>query len=267
MTPTCIIIGSRGFVGSAVLRQAKRRGYDCLAIDVENYSDHIGAKADLLINANGNSKKFLATKDPQKEFDMSVRSVMGSLHDFTADKYIHLSTMDIYSDKENPAHNTEETEIDLNRVSPYGLHKRLAETLVQYYASRWIIFRMSGFVGSGLRKNSIYDMLTNTPLRVGIESKYQYIRTDDLARIILDIASRAIESEVFNIGGKGLIRLQEVAEMIPGYNLSYYDNGNPPSEHCEVNIDKISRLVDLPETKATVQTFVEEVVSGKVQLA
>ena len=69
------IIGGNGFVGSAFVRHCQRVGLAHVVIDRENYAAMVGRKWDVLVNANGNSKKFLASEKPLEEFDASVRSV------------------------------------------------------------------------------------------------------------------------------------------------------------------------------------------------
>ena len=43
----------------------------------------------------------------------------------------------------------------------------LAEQLVQAVHPRWLVIRMAGFVGLGLRKNAIFDMLTGATVWLG----------------------------------------------------------------------------------------------------
>ena len=180
---TFAVLGGKGFVGSAIVRELQGRGANVTVIDKDEYADAIGASFDILINANGNSKKYLALKDPASEFELSVSSVAHSLKDFEIGCYVHLSTIDVYHDHSDPGANSEETHINTSLLSPYGMHKYMAEQLVSYYADRWLIFRMAGFVGPGLWKNSIHDMLTHQPIRVHLDSEYQYLHINALARV------------------------------------------------------------------------------------
>ncbi|TAK64825.1 MAG: NAD(P)-dependent oxidoreductase, partial [Bacteroidetes bacterium] len=168
------IIGGNGFVGSGIRTTLQELQHECTSITRENYAGLKGTSFDVLINANGNSKKYLASSSPKEEFQASVTSVQHSLLDFTYDLYIHCSSVDVYPNHEETSQNSEEASIDVSQLSLYGLHKYLAEILVRKYARRWLILRFGGFVGEELRKNSIYDMLHGVPLRVNIESKYQY---------------------------------------------------------------------------------------------
>ena len=260
-----MVLGAKGFVGQAVTREAGRRGWTVLAVDHEEYEAAKGTHCDFLINANGNSKKYLAAREPAHEFDLSVRSVMHSLHDFHFRRYIHLSTVDVYPDHEHPEQNTERAAIDPRLLSPYGLHKRLAEELVQCHAKKWLILRMAGFVGAGLRKNSIYDLLTGAPLRVHPDSRYQYLNTRDLARILLDCILMEMNAEILNIAGDGLISIREIIGMIPNAAQAAAPD-NAAAETYDINIEKIKSVYEIPRTRETVQRFVDEVLGGKVEL-
>src|SRR5206468_1973874 len=101
---------------------------------------------DVLVNANGNSKKYLAERDPIDEFDRSVRSVAVSLAAFNAATYVLISTGDVYADPSAPQTSDEERPLDVSSMSRYGLHKFLAERLVIGAHPNWLIFRAGGFV-------------------------------------------------------------------------------------------------------------------------
>jgi nucleoside-diphosphate-sugar epimerase len=262
---TCLVLGAAGFIGSAITEAATQRGYHVHAITRANYESSIGTACDLLVNANGNSKKYLAARNPQEEFHLSVNSVLRSIHDFPAKKYVHLSTIDVYPDHENPANNTEAAVIDTARLTPYGFHKYLAESIVRYYAKSWLIVRMAGSVGPGLKKNSIYDLLKGVPLRVNPESLYQYMNTADLAGIALDLVESARDRETFNVVGDGLISIREIAALVPGSKLEAADSA--PRERYEVNVAKLKTLRPVPKTKETVPAFIKDIREGKVKLA
>lgn len=253
---TCLVLGGKGFVGRAISEEATRRGYSVVVVDKDEYEGARGTACDLLINANGNSKKFLARENPRLEFDLSVRSVLHSIHDFPAKRYVHLSTMDVYPDVSDPRLNHEAVPIDTSRQSPYGFHKYLAEQIVRHYAKDWLIFRMAGFVGQGLWKNSIYDLLNNAPLRVHPDSEYQYLNTCDLARAVFEIVQQPLSREIFNITGRGVISLRSVSALIASHRLDPAWDALP-QERYEMNVDKISRLVQIPETKDTVSAFIQ----------
>ncbi|MFH1969912.1 MAG: NAD-dependent epimerase/dehydratase family protein [Verrucomicrobiota bacterium] len=260
--PEIVVLGGKGFVGTAIVAAARRQGRDVVAIDLAEYQASIGMACRVLINANGNSKKYLADKDPELEFDASVRSVFHALHDFRFDLYVQLSTIDVYADKGNPTLNSEQAPIDPMRISRYGHHKWLAEQLVRFNARSWLIVRMGGFVGPGLKKNPIYDILKGLPLRVHPDSCYQYQHSADLARIVLALVDRQLSGETFNVAGDGVISLREVAAMVPGCNIEHFVPG-ALVERCDVNIEKIRKLCPVSKTREVVAGFIKDVLAGQ----
>ncbi len=258
---TCLVIGGHGFIGSAIVREAEKRGYDTVAAGRAEYASLAGTSCDLLINANGNSRKYLSDKDPVRDYELSVLSVMRTLHDFKTRHYVHLSSIDVYPDARQPATAREETVIDPARLSRYGFHKYLAEQLVRYYAPSWLILRMGGSVGTGLWKNSIYDMLTGAPLRVHPDSVYQYLNTRDMAAMLFDLVEQNVTREVINVTGDGVISLREAAEWIPGYPIGTVQP-NVPTDRYEVDVSKLKSYGDVPTTRETIRAFIGNVQSG-----
>jgi nucleoside-diphosphate-sugar epimerase len=248
------ILGGRGFVGSAFARVCAEQNRDFTVISRDNYADFIGQKCSLLINANGNSSKPLARKDPVKEFDESVRSVRRSLIDFQFDRYVYLSSCDVYPDCSSPSTTHEEQSLDVPHQSPYGFHKYLAEQCVQHAAKDWLIFRCGGFVGPGLKKNAIFDILNGGPLWLDPESELQFIHTNDAARIVLQLADDGIGGEITNLCGKGVAKLRDVIHRL-GETVSV-ENGAPRVRY-DVNVEKLAAVIDVPETVHTVFDFID----------
>jgi len=264
MSKKVIILGGRGFLGTALCAEAGRRGWETVAVGSADYAERAGAACDLIINANGNSKKYLADRDPTLDFDLSVRSVSRSLHDFRAGLYIYLSTIDVYPNKSNPACNHEDTPIAQDKISAYGFHKHLAEQIVRRNAPAWIILRLGGFVGKGLKKNSIYDMLHGQPLRVHPDSRYQYMDCAAMAQIAFQLAESRHFKSTFNVTGEGTVSLREIARLIPGTPLAGAPAEAAP-EHYEVNISRIKMFAEIPPTRKTVENYVKGMLAGAEQ--
>jgi nucleoside-diphosphate-sugar epimerase len=247
------IIGGNGFVGSAFARYCRRNELPHAIIGHENYSDFVGRHCDLLVNANGNSKKSRSRERPLDEFDESVRSVRASLVDFPTDAYVYLSTCDVYSDCSSPRTTSEEGRLDVVSQSPYGFHKYLAEQCVRHAGAHWLILRLGGLVGPGLKKNAIFDILRGGPLWLNPASELQYLATDDAARIAFQLIERGQDRQVFNLCGKGVVRLADVIEWTGRPVL--VQPGSPRLRY-DVALDKLERLVALPQTRSTVLDFI-----------
>ena len=119
---TCLVLGARGFIGSAVAAEAGARGYEVMAVDLDNYADAVGAKPNLLVFAAGNSRKFIDDRDPAEGFRLSVTAMRQALCDFHPDFFLHLSSGSVYPDEGDPSRNAEDTPLDLARRRLEAMH-------------------------------------------------------------------------------------------------------------------------------------------------
>ncbi len=245
------LFGHKGFVGTGIGLRLQDHGIEYIGIDRENYDLYKGSRCDLFINAAGNSKKFLAAQDPQLDFQMNVADVMRSLSDFQYGTYIYLSTIDVYDDHEHPENNAEDTTIDPVHLSNYGFHKRLAELLVMRHAQHWLILRLGGMVGPGLKKNAIYDLQHGGKLYINPKSAYQYISTLDVGEAILRLKDS--DKEMFNVCGDGTITPEQIADWL-GKELPA-DSSTLPRETYLVNIGKLKEAMRVKTSEETVRAF------------
>jgi nucleoside-diphosphate-sugar epimerase len=254
------IIGANGFIGSAFARLLKNQtGVKLTEVTRETYVELRGRESDVLIEAAGNSKKFLADQNPAAEFEASVTHRLRTLLDFPARFHLHISSVDIYNDLTSPATTREDSPMDISRSSRYGAHKFVAEQLVRHYASRWLIVRFAGMVGPGLRKNPVYDILHGEPLRIHPESRYQFLHADDAAQIAWNLAQSGATGEVFNVCGDGLISPQEIS-LLAGrpLNLTLLATEVRP-RIVNVSVAKIKGRTSLPATRQTIEAYVSRV--------
>ncbi len=251
------LIGGNGFVGSAFARLFGSLKQDYRIITRENAETFKGTSCDLLINANGNSKKFMATRDPLWELDASVMSVARSLDYFDAKRYVLLSTGDVYPQTHCTDVTNEDQVLDVTKMSRYGLHKYMAETLVRGVHPNHIIMRMGGFIGENLSKNAIFDMLTGGDLWLGLDSNLQFINTDDAALIVFELAQNdAIQNEIINLGALGKASLQTAYDL--SESKSVVKEGANAVQY-ELNLDKLASLYtgDLPNSQDIVAQFIK----------
>jgi nucleoside-diphosphate-sugar epimerase len=250
-----LVVGGRGFVGQAYVRLLERLGLPHAVVTRGNAAEFKGARCDLLINANGNSKKFLADRDPQLDFELSVRSVETTLSDVKAERYVFLSTGDVYPDQSSPTVTSEAQAIDPARVSRYGQHKLLAEQKVRDHHTRWLIVRMGGFVGPGLRKNAVFDMMTGAPVWLSPASELQFISTDKAAELVWGLCQQGVEGEVVNLGARGVVNLEALHAEIGSRSAFMAD---ARTVRFELDLSKLAALSRqaLPESLGEVRAFV-----------
>lgn len=257
--PDVTVIGGRGFVGSAFVRAlGERHGVRVRSITRDNYEELKGTGSDIVIDAAGNSKKFIAEQEPFRDFELSVAHRLRTLMDFPAGTHVHVSSADVYSGLESPATTNEGSPIDMARSSNYGFHKRMAEQLVQRYAQQWLIVRLAGMVGPGLRKNPVYDILTGAELRIHPESRYQFIATETAADVTWRLVEGGVRNEVYNICGRGLVSPREIAAIAGRPLRVAAEAASSAPRIVDIDIQKIERRWPMPESKAVIEKFVAQ---------
>lgn len=249
------LLGGNGFVGSGFVHCLKKKKIKYKIITRENYKKFIGSSCDILINSNGNSKKYLALNNPKIDFYQSVTSVISSLVDFKFKKYVYLSSCDVYPDRSRHELTLEDSKIDLAKQSIYGFHKYLAELAVIKNSTDWLIIRQGGFVGPKIKKNTIYDVIYEDKLFVHPDSLFQFIHTHVSADLILQLIFSDISNEIFNLTGAGTLSVNEIMKILKK-NIKY--NGNERPIINNVSLTKISKLIKLPKTKETVKSFLSK---------
>lgn len=263
--PRCLVIGAQGFVGSALAAEAVRRGYEVVAVGRGNYDAVKGQSADLLVNAGGNSRKYLDERNPAEGFARSVASVLQVLQDFRFGRYVQISSGAVYPREDDPALNGEDEPLAPEQMTRYGFHKWLAELLVRHYAADHLIFRVGGCVGPGLRKNALYDLLAGAPWFVHPASEFQFMDTRDLARAVFQLHESGLAAgTVLNLSTRGTVSIRQAAEWA-GVPLSAEARARPRIR-AELNVERAARLLPLPETAETVRRFIREVRSGAIRL-
>lgn len=147
------LIGFTGFVGGNILAQTKMNSlYNSI-----NISDIRNRKFDLLVCAGIRAEKWKANQNPQNDLE-NVSNLIDNLKSVKASKFIHISTVDVYS---NLIGVRESSIIDRSSLAPYGKHRLLFEEFVKSNFANVIIVRLPGLFGKGLKKNFIYDLIHN----------------------------------------------------------------------------------------------------------
>jgi nucleoside-diphosphate-sugar epimerase len=246
------LIGGEGFVGSAFISFFEEKGIHYEQLSRLNYHHYEGRSCDVLINANGNSKKYLANEDPLFDFDASVRSTLNFLLKIKSKYYIHLSSGDVYADPSNPNGTLESSVIDVCSQSRYGFSKYLAERIVERYHDNWLILRLSGMIGQGLKKNPIFDILNSQKLWISPDSEMQYINTQYVVEIIWDLMSLKIQNQIINLGGDGVVKIKDVIDLCRSKSKADIDS---PVIRYELSINKLKSLTKIAIPESTSQVY------------
>jgi len=245
------LIGSTGFVGGTLL---SKDVFD-YEFNSKNISSIRGRSFNRIVCAGVNAKKWVANQNPEADWHC-IESLMSNLNSVRADRFILISTIDVYI---SPIGVDENTVLDSIAGEPYGRHRLLFEKFIKEKFDIVNIIRLPALVGIGLKKNIIFDMLNNNMLeRINPNSTFQWYDITSLAddikkveKLGLDIVNlmtepitvRAIQQKIFPGLLIGSDPSKEVhydvktihSELFGGQNGYIYDN--------HVALDRISQVV------------------------
>lgn len=248
------IIGSSGMLGSDLVKNLSPY-FVVSSITKDNYSQYIQTKFDILVNVNGNSRRFWANQNPQDDFISSTASVYKSILDFPCDIYVYISTPDVYENHTSSKYTNENELINPINLVPYGFNKYLAELIVKKYKSKFLILRSAMILGNNLKKGPFYDILTGKSLYVTRESCLQLITTRAIAEIIRKLLDKAVTNEIINMGGIGNFSFTKIRNY---FNNEIKILPEAETQIYEMNVEKLKLLY--PSLKTT-EEYLQEFLS------
>jgi hypothetical protein len=184
------LVGHTGFVGGFLAARlpfthAYRRS------DIE---DIRGQSFDLLICAGLPAAKWLANQHPEEDTRNTDR-LIAALADVQTERFVLLSTVDIYQDSESC------NETTLPRpMHPYGLNRLRLECFVRNTFPAHHILRLPALFGEGLKKNALYDLLHDNQIdKINPASEFQWYDLEWLPRDIeLCVRNEISEANLFS---------------------------------------------------------------------
>jgi UDP-glucose 4-epimerase len=214
-----LITGGFGFLGRAVARNFKARGFRVIGIGRGHWAPEesrsrgfdvwlnagvtlpslmtLNERFDLIVHCAGNGSVGYSLTNPLQDFNKTVQSTADLL------EFVRLSDCEaliVYPSSAGVYGASEDMPIKetsgLNPISPYGFHKRLAEELLasfsRNYGIRASIIRFFSIYGPGLTKQLLWDAAVK--LRAGDnvpavfwgtgEETRDWIFIDDAAELI-----------------------------------------------------------------------------------
>lgn len=170
------LIGHTGFVGGNLDDQAD---FDD-RFNSSNIEEIRHRRYRRVACAGAPGEKWRANENPGRD-EASVRRLADCLADAEIGRLVLVSTVDVYPE---PVDVDEGTPVEASALHPYGRHRLWLERFCRDRFPTTIV-RLPGLFGPGLKKNVIYDLLTDQYLdRVSPDSVYQFY---DLRRLWSDV--------------------------------------------------------------------------------
>jgi UDP-glucose 4-epimerase len=236
MVKTALVTGAYGFIGRYVARQLARDGWRVIGVGHGSWAReewqtwgiaewHVaditletlityGGQPSVIVHCAGSGSVGFSMTHPYQDFQRTVTTTLAVLE--FARMYapkaqvVYPSSAGVYGVVEKlPIVETD----PLFPASPYGVHKRTAETLCESYAQHFgvavAVVRLFSVYGEGLRKQLLWDAVQKIARG---ESKFfgtgeeirDWLHVEDAARLLITAASYASTNCPIVNGGSGV---------------------------------------------------------------
>lgn len=242
-----VVFGSSGFLGSSILSYLP----SSQALGINNMSDIDLINLNqfqIFINCAGASNVNNSFQDPINDFNKNTILVEQLLEIIRVSgnkkiKFINISSAAVYG---NPQFLPIVEFSNIEPISPYGFHKKMAEDLCRYYNQCFglntLSLRVFSAYGEGQRKmlfwdlhNKILNSIGNIELFGTGEESRDFIHIEDIIQqIILAINHADFTGEAINVANGTEVRIKEIVELYRKFHpnsFSYSFNGkNRPGD-------------------------------------
>jgi nucleoside-diphosphate-sugar epimerase len=221
-----ILVGYTGFVGSNICNS---HHFDKL-FKSTNIAEAFGTNPDLCVYCGVRAEKFLANKDPEKDFDIILNAIE-NIKKINPKKLVLISTADVYK---NPAGVDENTAIEKSDLQPYGKNRYCFEEWVMNNQGNYHIIRLPGLFGENMKKNFIFDLIHITPSMLN-EAKYSelsqenslikkcYVKSESgfFKCVCENRSEKFLLKNAFEESGFSALNFTDSRAVFQFYNLSY----------------------------------------------
>lgn len=165
-----ILVGYTGFVGSNLYEEFKFNN----VYNSKNIEEAYGTNPDLLVYSGVSAQKFLANKEPEKDFQI-IENAIKNIKKINPKKIVLISTIDIYK---NPVDVSEDDNIIKEDLEAYGRNRFYLEEWVKNNYNDYLIVHLPGLYGKNIKKNFIYDLIHIVPSMIK-ENKFNELAEND----------------------------------------------------------------------------------------
>ena len=212
-----------------------------------------------VVCAGVSAVKWKANKNPLEDW-VNIRKLMDVLATITVDEFVLISTVDVYKDPgagltelddPNPARDNH----------PYGTHRLALEAYVTEIFPKTTIIRLPGLFGEGLKKNIIFDLLTDNQLsQVNLNGSFQWYDLKHLGSDIELALSMQAPHTIRNIAPAPVSTREIVNTLFPDKISKLTATGNIPNYNFKTCFQSSipSYTYTASEVLADLKIFVEK---------
>ena len=162
------LFGYSGFVGSNILQFYKVDQF----YNSKNINEARNKTFETIYFCAIPAMKWHANKYPNEDAD-AIDSIKDVLKTVKANKFILISTIDVYENVTNES--DESSQIFFEQNHTYGKNRYLFEQFIMENYADYNIVRLPALLGKGLKKNIIYDLINNNNVNlINLKSAFQW---------------------------------------------------------------------------------------------
>jgi len=225
-TKICII-GQSGFVGNTIYNYFITNNYEVKYINSKT-KQLSNTHFDVIVNCAGNPKKYLAESNPEIDIHKNISPFLRILKlKLKTKHFIHISSIDACNPQE----------------SNYAKSKIVTENCAKLYFPKTTVLRLGGLIGPYLSKNVVYDIVNNKNLFVTFNSTYNYISTQEVAKIVEQIITLNIWNKTINIAASKPIKVNKIIEEAKKRSISFTKTeGLIKENYRKINILELNKF-------------------------
>ncbi len=252
-----ILVGYTGFVGSNLVNT---HSFNEL-YNSKNILESYGKKPDLLVYSGVPAQKFLADKEPQKDFEI-IKNAIHNIEMIAPKEIILISTIDVYK---KPIGVNEDTLIETDELKPYGLNRYYLENWVRENIEKHLIIHLPGLYGENIKKNFIYDLIHIIPSMLSEEKYTELLNKDDFIKEYyakeengfyklkpLNNKQREQLKKYFNEIGFNAVNFTDSRGIFQFYNLKFL------WEHIDIARKNNLKILNLATEPVSIQEIYKE---------
>lgn len=247
MRPKILIIGCRGYIGSAIKQGLTQSGYDVYGTvrshnpNSDEYKVDIRLRADfnplpknnfdIIINASGTVDNTLSRHEIFSINTLGVEHIVGWLSTTNCRHFIHISSTGVYGINSMGQQRSETSKNLLSHIGvPYQRSKAKAEDLIANSSTPYTILRMPAVLGIGdsfITPVICASLIDKSFFHSGQGNKLvSIIVKDSLSHKIKSIISKKAGNDIFNCASHHIPWASLVAEYAASLNCDVPDNQN-----------------------------------------
>jgi UDP-glucose 4-epimerase len=291
-----IIFGSSGFVGAALAKHFKTKGYCVIGCDVinsdtdkfldrfyfaednqESLNKIFSEQFDVCVNCAGSASVSYSFDNPFHDYELNTRIVFRILTAIKENnplcRFLNLSSAAVYG---NPKALPVSEKSRVKPLSPYGNHKYMSEMICRQFYEFFNIqtcsLRIFSAYGPGLRKQIFWDMFQKAKVNNSItlfgtgDETRDFIYIQDLVKAIELVAvSDIYNHREINIANGQKVRIRDAADIFFGkfdQDKRYFfsgeeKTGDPVNWQADISILKSMGYVQEFEIEEGIAEFVK----------